>query len=509
MNLLALPILVPLGTAALLLLVPRAGLRRSVSAAAAVLVLALELLIARRVFAGEVMSVQMANWPAPWGISLVADGLTAIMLVLSGVVGLLTVLFLGSSLRHPPRHGVSAARNLERERLGAQTLLQFLVMGVNMSFLTGDLFNLFVAFEVMLVASYGLLLLGNETAQFREGFKYVVVNLLASALFVVAAGFAYGLFGSLNMADIALRVEAHGPDMRVSLVAALLALVFATKAAVFPLGFWLPNAYPVPAAAVSAFFAALLTKVGAYALIRSFTLMFPAEELIKLAILALAGLSVLVGAFGMIARQRWRHALAFANIASTGYVLLGAFSGAASGLDAALYYLVHSVLLIFALFLMAALAELISGEYYRDEGHLQLYPWLGLGYFVLAMALAGIPPTSGFIGKYGVVAALLAAGSPLATAAAVVAVLGGMLLLYGGMKIWRGFFWGEGDAVHKVALPLGMRTVTVVACLLVAALAALAGPIYQLTTRTASALPPGEGGYIAKVLGSEADGEAP
>lgn len=488
MNLLALPVLLPLLAGTVLLLVEGAKARTTVAVIAASLTLLADLAILTRTLEGEVLVVQMAQWAAPWGISLVADRLTGMMLGLSGLVGLLTVLFAGISLQHAPRRGQSAALNRTRERLGAQALLQFLFMGVNMSFLTGDLFNLFVSFEVMLVSSYGLLLLGNELPQLREGFKYVVINLIASAVFVVAAGFAYGLFGTLNMADIAVRIAAHGPDARVTLVASLLALVFATKSALFPLGFWLPNAYPVPAAAMSAFFASVLTKVGVYTLIRSFTLLFPEEKGLQLILLVLAGATILVGALGMITRQRWRHALAFANVASVGYLTLGAFIGTRAGLSASLYYLVHSVLLIFMLFLIAALAEKIGGERYRLSGHLNTYPFLGVGFFIGALALAGLPPTSGFIGKYAILTALLAAPNPVHVGVAVSAVLSGLFLLYASMQIWRGFFWGEADAVHRVALPLGMRLVTLSAVLIVIGLAVFSGPVFRVAEETAAQL---------------------
>ncbi len=508
MNLLALPVLLPLLAGSVLLLVGRPGARTVVATVAATLTLLADVFILERTLQGEVLVVQMAQWAAPWGISLVADRLTGTMLGLSGLVGLLTVLFAGSSLQHAPRRGQSATLNQLRERLGAQALLQFLFMGVNMSFLTGDLFNLFVAFEVMLISSYGLLLLGNELPQLREGFKYVVINLVASAVFVVAAGFAYGLFGTLNMADISVRVAAHGPDARVTLVAALLALVFATKSALFPLGFWLPNAYPVPTAAVSAFFASLLTKVGVYTLIRSFTLLFPQERGLQLVLLVLAGVTILVGAFGMIARQRWRHALAFANVSSVGYLVMGAFIGTAAGLSAALYYLVHSVLLIFMLFLIAALAEKVGGERYRSSGHLSSYPYLGVGFFIGALALAGLPPTSGFIGKYALLTALLSAPSALNISVATSAVLAGLLLLYAAMQIWRGFFWGESDAVHHVELPAGMRLVTLTAVLLVAGLAVFSGPVFGAAEKTALQLET-NGAYVTAVLTPPADSTSP
>lgn len=499
MNLIVLPVLLPLLSGSILLLLPGERLRRGFATLSALAVFGLELLILNRTLSAEVLVVQMANWPAPWGITLAADALTGILLAVSGFVGLLSVLFAGSSLTQPPRLGQSARLNIIRERLGFQALLQFLIMGVNMSFLTGDLFNLFVAFEVMLIASYGLLLLGNELPQLREGFKYVLINLVASAVFVVAAGFAYGLFGTLNMADIALRVAAHGPDARVTLVAAMLVLVFATKAAIFPVGFWLPNTYPTPAAIASAFFAAVLTKVGAYALIRSFTLMFPAEAELKGIVLGLSAITILIGGFGAIARQRWRHALAFANVASIGYLVMGVFAGTPLGLTASIYYLIHSVLLIFALFLVAALAEQISGPSYLDEGHLSVYPWLGVGFFVGALALAGLPPTSGFIGKYAIIQALFSRGGVLAISSAVIAVLGGFLLLYAVIQIWRGFFWGESDAVHRVKLSPTLSVVTASAFGAILMLALFSGPVYEAASLAAQQLSTHEA-YIEAVL---------
>ena len=484
----ALPVLVPLLAALTLLLVPIARWRSLISIAAAVVTLALDLAILVRVLGGEVLVSQMGSWPAPFGITLVADGLAAVMLVLAGVTGLLTVIFAASSLRHPPHRALGGLLNRAREAYGAQALLQFLFMGVNMAFLTGDLFNLFVSFEVLLVASYALLLLGGELPQLREGFRYVVVNLLSSAIFVGGAGLAYGLFGTLNMADIAQRLAQHGPDPRVTAVAGMLALAFSIKAAMFPLGFWLPNSYPVPAAAVSAFFAALLTKVGVYCLIRIFTLMFPAETGLQTIILLLAGLTVLFGALGAIVRQRWRYVFSFANIASIGYLLAGAFLGSRAGLEAALFYMVNSVLVIFSLFLVAALAEIIGGLRFRSPGHLSVYPWLAGGYFFAMLALAGMPPTSGFIGKFAVIASLFEAGGGVAIFVAVVAVIGGLLLLYAGVEIFRNFFWGEADAVHRVPLPRTMSVVTGTAVALLAALALFSGPVYSLSVLVADQL---------------------
>ena len=455
--------------------------------AGAVLQAVAAIMLVRQVATHGTVVVQSGGWPAPFGISLVADHFAALVLLAGAIAALAAIAF--------------ATMNVEedRSRHGYFVFSNVLLGAVAAAFLTGDLFNLYVSFEVMLIASYGLMLLGGELPQLREGFKYVVVNLVTSAIFVIAAGVAYGLFGSLNMADIGLRLAEHGPDLRVTMVALMLALVFTTKAALFPFGFWLPDSYPVPVAAASAFFAALLTKVGAYAMIRSFTLMFPHLELVQTVVLVLAGVTVLFGGFGAIARQRWRHVLAFANIASVGYLLMGAFIGTSAGLAASLYYLTHSVLVVFALFLIAALAERISGPGYRVEGHLGRYPWLGVGYFVSALALAGVPPTSGFIGKFSLVAALFRAGGELRVWVAVAAVATGFLLLYAAMQIWRDFFWGESDAVHRGELPRPTVAVTAVAVTLVLGLALLSGPVFDVAQAAAEQLIDG-GDYSAAVL---------
>jgi len=499
MNLLALPVLLPLFGGALLLLVRRSAARRWLATAVSTATLAASVVVAVHAFGGDVLVLQMGSWAAPFGITLVADALAALLLLASNVLALLTVVFAGSSLQHAPVRGDSALLNRARDAFGAQALLQFLFMGVNMSFLTGDLFNLFVAFEVMLLASYGLLLLGGELPQLREGFKYVVINLVASSVFVITAGMVYGLVGSLNMADIAERLQAHGSDVRVTLLAALLALVFATKAAVFPLGFWLPNSYPVPPAAVSAFFAAVLTKVGVYALLRTFTLMVPGEHALGDVLFVLAGATMLAGGLGMVARRRWRHAMAFANVASVGYLVAAAFIGTRAGTTAAVYYLLNSIAVVFVLFLVAALAERVAGPAYRRHGHLSLYPWLGAGYFTAVLALTGLPPTSGFIGKFALVRSMLAAGGVLHVAVATAAVLTGLLLLYAATRIWREFFWGEADAVHRVPIPRAMSGVTVVAVALLLSLAVFAGPLYGLSGTVAAQLD-GNGAYRAAVL---------
>ncbi len=500
MSLLLLPVLLPLFGGALLMLLRKPRPRFLVAVAISLATLAANIILAVQVFGSGPVALQMAGWEAPFGITLVADGLSAILLLLSSTAGLLTVFFVDASLHAGPRRGYGSLLNRARELFGAQALFQFLFMGVNLSFVTGDVFNLFVAFEVMLISSYGLLLLGGELPQLREGLKYVVINLVSSTLLVGAAGMAYGLFGTLNMADIAQRVALHGPDARITALAMMLALVFATKSAIFPFGFWLPNSYPVPMSAASAFFAAMLTKVGAYALIRLFTLMFPEEILAQQLIMGLAALTLLAGALGAVARHRWRHIMSFVNVASIAVVVIAAMSRTEAGLTASIYYLINSVLVVFALFLIAALAERLSGPNTLKEGHLALYPWLGVGFFIVMMATAGWPPTSGFIGKFAVAGALFSQNGWLGTAAATAVILSGIILLYAGVQIWTGYFWGDPGRLRKAELPGPMVAITVVAVLLVAALPFVSGQVFAVAGDVAGQLTGGNEGYMRAVF---------
>lgn len=488
MSLLLLPVILPLAGAALLMLLRRARARFFTAIAVSVLTLAAQLALAVTVFREGAVAAQMAGWEAPFGITLAVDGLSAVLLVLSGTVGLLSVFFVNATMAAEPRRGYANLLKRAREMFGAHALFQFLFMGVNLSFITGDVFNLFVAFEVMLIASYGLLLLGGELPQLREGLRYVVINLISSTIFVGGAGLAYGLFGTLNMADIAQRVAAHGPDARVTAVALVLALVFATKSAIFPFGFWLPNSYAVPMTPASAFFAAMLTKVGAYSLIRMFTLMFPSETGVQQILLVLAAATVLIGALGAVARQRWRHIMSFVNVASIAVVVIAAMAGNREGLTAAVYYLVNSVLVVFALFLTAALAERLSGPSTLKGGHLSLYPWLGSGFFIVMIAAAGLPPTSGFIGKFAVIGALFRLESIPGTAAAIAVIVSGIVLLYAGVQVWMGYFWGDPSQLRRRRLPRGMTAIAAVAVLLVMLLPVLSGPLYGLAGEVAQQL---------------------
>lgn len=530
MNLLALPVLVPMLAGVLVVLSPSRAARFIVSLTGSVVQVVLAVIIVVRALRGEVMALQMADWVAPYGITVVADSLSALLLLAAGLAGLLSVVYAngGVSERHEraAREGELTENrllDLARERFGLHGLLQFLFMGVNMSLLSGDLFNLFVAFEVMLVASYGLLLLGGERRQLREGFRYVVVNLVASALFVIGAGLVYGLVGSLNMADIGQRVMAHGADLRLTLVCALLALVFATKAALFPLGFWLPDAYPAPPVAIGAYFASVLTKVGVYALVRTFMLMFPGQPVLQDVLLVLGVATALVGALGMLARHGWRHIAAFANVSSVGFLAAAFFAGSERALAVGVFYLFTSMAVVYAMFVVSGVAESMSGSDVRIPGHLERHPWLGVGYFVVGLTLIGVPPTSGFLGKYGLVQELITRG-PLGWGAAATALLASLVLIYAVFSLWSGYFWGtrtestspSGSAAATLPDPRAAAATTVgplvdrdpswqqglvavLSVVLVAGLAVFGGPVFR-TSATVAAQLDGHAAYSAAVL---------
>jgi multicomponent Na+:H+ antiporter subunit D len=228
--------------------------------------------------------------------------------------------------------------------------------------------------------------------------------------------------------------------------------------------------------------------------------MFPHEDTLRTILLVLSAFTMLFGSFGAIARDRWRYSLSFANIASIGYLLMGAMTGNLEGLSAAFYYLINSVLVIFSLFLIAALAEYLAGPDYHAAGHLRFYPWLAVGFFIVALALAGIPPTSGFIGKYALISALFENTTLLQSVVAVVAITSGFLLLYASIKIWRNFFWGEHSRDAALQLPLGMSSITAVAVVLVIMLTL--GSNFAYNTAQAAALQlQNQDLYIKAVLG--------
>ncbi|SEJ27103.1 multicomponent Na+:H+ antiporter subunit D [Deinococcus reticulitermitis] len=487
------PILTPMGFGLLALAPLRRPLKVGLLVGGALLTLLFSLLLVSATADGRVLVSLLGGWAAPFGIVMTADRLGAFMSVLGAVSGVFAAWFL------------AADEDRVRERHHSFALLLLLLTGVQLSFLTGDLFNLFVAFEVMLVASYALAVLGSTREQLREGFRYIVMNLVASALLVVACGLAYGALGTLNFAHLAQRSAELGPNTTVTAVSVLLLIVFAAKGALFPLGFWLPGTYPALPTASGAFFAAVLTKVGVYALLRVFVTVFQQDNALPQALLlTLGAVTMLYGALGAVSQREWRRILSFTVMGSVGYLAFGLGLGTPDALRATVAYLAVSVLVTLALFLIAGVAERASGtRSVRARGFLEFLPLLAACYLLCALTIAGLPPTGGYVAKFALVRAGLAQGSPLAVIAVVSALLSSLITLYAMLAIWRGFFWGKhprGEPVRRV--PLAQCLPAYLASAAVAALALGAGPLLSYAGQTSRELID-HGRYVRGVLGTE------
>jgi multicomponent K+:H+ antiporter subunit D len=490
-HLLIAPVVLPL-LAGVLLLLGRGlspGWRRALSLAAVAMQLVLAVLLTRAVADGSILVYALGNWPAPFGICLTADRLAAWLLVTTALVALCALAY--------------AALGTDREGPHFHVIYQFQLAGLNGAFLTGDLFNLFVFFEVLLIASYGLLLHGGGRRRTRAGLHYVVVNLVGSTLFLFAAGTLYGVLGTLNLADLAVKAAAvPAPDLALVRAAGLLLfVVFALKAALVPLSLWLPAAYAETSAPVAALFA-IMTKVGAYSILRVYTLVFgglhTAEAgadrtagLLDDWLLPLALLTLALGLIGAAGSERLRALIAYLVIASVGTLLTAVGLGTAAGIGAGLYYLPHSTFAAAALFL---LADLIASGRGASADRLEPGPkldghWtLAALFFVAAILIAGLPPLSGFIGKFLILRSAL--GHPAAPWVLAMVLGGGLLTL---MTLARGgtliFYQAVTSDTPATAAPRPAALASIGALLILcAAMTVGAGPLVDYTTATAEQL---------------------
>ncbi len=428
--------------------------------------------------AGGILVSQMGGWAAPYGISLVFDTFSGLMLCAAAAVTLCGY--------------VAALGTLDRtvERRYFHPLMHFMLAGVNLSFLTGDLFNLFVAFEIMLMASYGLLCLAGGEAQLRQAYKYVLLNLLASALFVIAAGLVYGMFGTLNLADL-MRIVRETSEQGEALptgftaVSVVLLTVFGLKAAIFPLWFWLPDAYPTMPVPLLAVFGGVLTKVGVYVIARTFPPIFAAGEAAEVIVpilLTAAALTMVLGAIMAVAYRRLRAVLCMFVIVGVGFALAGVAVGGETGLAGAAFYMTQSMIVAALSFLVCGQIEnRVGSDDIDDAGQFSWYraaPWLAVVGFVLAMTLVGLPPLSGFYGKLWVVQAAFT--GPDETPGHSVWWLGlaglvaGTITLLAALRWWTGVFWlGREDQTEEPPATqpasTGPRSLTLAVALLLAA----------------------------------------
>jgi multicomponent Na+:H+ antiporter subunit D len=456
---------------------------------------------------------------SPLGITLVADQLSALMLLVSTVVLLAVVIYsVGQGIRDGDEH--------QPVSIFFPTYL-VLAAGVCNSFIAGDLFNLFVSFEVLLAASFVLLTLGGSADRVRAGVSYVMVSLVSSLIFLLGITFAYSATGTLNLADLAVKMQTVPEGTRVTVFAVLL-VAFGIKAAVFPLSTWLPDSYPTAPAPVTAVFAGLLTKVGVYAIIRAHTLLFPGGQLDNVLMVA-ALLTMIVGILGAIAQTDIKRLLSFTLVSHIGYMIFGISLSSSLGLSAAIFYVAHHILVQTTLFLVVGLIERQAGSasLRRLGGLAAASPVLALLFFLPALNLGGIPPFSGFVGKVGLLEAGAEKGTVLAWVLVAGSVITSLLTLYAMTRVWTKAFWRaradapEGQLASAVPaaliddadvidfadredpgrMPLSMVLPT--AGLLVASLLISfgAGPMFRVTDRTADQLIQ-RSDYLDKVLGT-------
>ena len=425
------PILIPMLAGALCLTCWRWRLvQRWISVLSGAGLFIASLVLLHKVQTDGIQVAWMGSWPAPYGITLVADLLSAIMVVVTGVIGLAVAVY---SL---------ATMTRSHEAFGYYPLLHLMLAGVAGAFLTGDIFNLYVWFEILLIASFGLMILGGERAQMEGAIKYVTLNLISSAMFLTAVGLLYGYAGTLNMADLAVKLNGPEQSGLVTVIAMLFLVAFGIKAAAFPLFFWLPASYHTPPVAISAVFAGLLTKVGVYALYRVFSLIFVQDTGFThgTVLMAMGIFTMVTGVLGAAAQFEVRRILSFHIISQIGYMLVGLALFTPLAVAGGVFYIFHHIIVKTNLFLVSGVMYRYHGSYDLAKlgGLYRSAPWLAALFMIPAMSLAGLPPLSGFFAKFTVIKAGVIEGHWLMVAMALIV---GLLTLYSMVKIWAEAFW--------------------------------------------------------------------
>ncbi len=464
MTWLLLSILIPfLSALACLVTSHKTVVNRAIGVAGSLLLFGVSILLLGDVTQAGYILLQAGSWAAPFGITLVADLFSAMMVGITGLVAVTVAIY--------------ALRDIGTDLLKRHffALFHFLLMGVNGAFLTGDLFNLYVWFEVMLIASFVLITLGGKRDQLEGGVKYLIINLVSSILFLSGVGLLYGKLGTLNMADIAARLM-HSPDtLLVNSSAMLLLVAFGIKAALFPFFFWLPASYHTPKVAISALFAGLLTKVGVYALIRSYTLFFSSHfaEMQGILIILAAG-TMISGVLGAAAQYDIRKILSFHIVSQIGYMLMGLAIGGSLAIAGAIFYIIHHIVVKTNLFLIGGLVarKCGSSDLKRIGGLYAFSPALALLFLIPAFSLGGIPPLSGFWAKFSVVKAGLDQEHYLLVAAALAV---GILTLFSMTKIWAEAFWKAPADASGAPSRNRLSPLLVVPCVVLAGITVLIG----------------------------------
>ncbi len=521
--LIPLPVLLPAVAAALALLAGRhPNLQRTIALGTLLVMIGLSASMILIVDVEGIQTLQLGGWEAPVGITLVADRLSTVMLTVSSIV-LFCVMWYAIS---------QGIRDGGKDEPVAVFLPSYMLlsMGVNMSFLAGDLFNLYVGFEIFLVASYVLLTLSASPARVRAGVSYVIVNMVSSMVFLFGIAMVYAAVGTVNLAQIGIRMEEVPSGTKAAIFGTLL-VAFGIKAAVFPLDAWLPDSYPTAPSLVTAVFAGLLTKVGVYSIIRVNTVVFT-DGALNTVLMWVALATMIVGILGAMAQNDIKRLLSFTLVSHIGYMIFGIALGSAQGLSGAIFYAVHHILVQTALFLVVGLIERQAGtSSLRRLGSLAYTaPIIAILYFIPAINLGGIPPFSGFLGKIILLEAGANEGGWLAWVLIGGAVATSLLTLYVMVLVWSKGFWRDrkdapeggmamarpaplADVTDEVAfrerddvgrMPVGMVASTATLIAASVAVTVLAGPIAGVTGRAAESAQDVEI-YRTAVLGTNWD----
>ncbi|WP_445678143.1 Na+/H+ antiporter subunit D [Psychrobacillus sp. FSL H8-0484] len=385
-----------------------------------------------------VQTLTLGSWAPPFGITMVSDMISALLVTSSLVIALFVVWYSFTSIGEA------------REKTFYYPAIMFMLTGVNGAFTTGDIFNMFVFFEVLLMSSYVLIVLGGEKVQLKESIKYILVNIVSSSLFVITVGYLYSVVGTLNMADISVKIAEIGPSGIVTVIAVLFLIVFGIKGGIFPLFFWLPGSYAAPPVPVLALFGSLLTKVGVYAIMRTYTLFFTTDTGFTHELLMIVSiLTIIVGSIGALAYFDVKQIIIYNIVIAVGVILFGASIMNENGMMGSVFYLIHDILIKGALFLLIGIIISITGtsDLRKMGGLMKRYPVLAWSYLIAAFGLAGIPPLSGFVGKL-----LIVQGGfeDELLWQSIFILASSLIVLLSAIRIFIYAFWGEEKGEHLI-----------------------------------------------------------